>query len=95
MRRLTNELRNKPTKKWMMAEMIHRYGAGTTFFPFYFQIPAQLTVQAPEIIHNVYFLAIYCIFMVLFVILNHIMIYVIPQKADDYLRETYPEFELV
>jgi hypothetical protein len=85
--------KNKPDKKWMMAEMIYQYGASSSIVPIYFQLPAQLSIHAPEALYNPYVLAIYCIFMVLFVITNHIMIYVIPLKSEEYLRETYPEYD--
>ncbi|MFY8187795.1 MAG: hypothetical protein ACOVLC_07530 [Flavobacterium sp.] len=86
--------KNKPTKKWMMAEMIYSFGAGTSMMPFYFQVPAQMMIHAPQVLYNSYFLFFYCLVMVLFLIINHIMIYVIPQKAEVYLMETYPEYKL-
>jgi hypothetical protein len=89
-KRIKNE---NPTKKWMMSEMIHNYGKSTTVFPFYFQIPFLISIHAPEIINNHVYLLIISTFMVLFFIINHIMIYVIPQKAEVYLMETYPEYK--
>lgn len=85
--------KNKPDKKWMMAEMIYQYGASSSIMPIYFQLPAQLSFHAPEALYHPYVLAFYCVFMVLFFIINHIMLYVIPKKAEDYLRETYPEYD--
>jgi hypothetical protein len=85
--------KNKPREKWMMAEMIYDYGRNTTVLPILFQVPAQLMVHAPKMLYNSYFLFCYCFVMVAFLIINHIMIYVIPQKADEYLRETYPEYK--
>jgi hypothetical protein len=85
--------KNKPDKIWMMAEMIHQYGAGSSIMPIYLQLPAQLSIHAPEALYHPVVLAFYCVLMVLFFIINHIMLYVIPQKAEDYLRETYPEYD--
>ena len=86
---------NRPSKKWMMAEMIHNYGAGTSIFPIYFQLPLQLLIHAPKYLQDAYVLLFYCVFMVLFFIINHIMIYVIPQKSEEYLKGIYPEYKLV
>lgn len=85
--------KNKPDKKWMMAEMIYQYGASSSIMPIYFQLPVQLSIHAPKALYHPYVLAFYCVFMVLFFIINHIMLYVIPKKAEDYLRETYPEYD--
>ena len=85
---------HKPNKKWMMAEMIHQYGSSMSIIPAYLQIPYYLTIYEPSLIYNNYVMGIYCIAMVLCFIVNHIMIYVIPQKAEVYLMETYPEYKL-
>lgn len=87
--------KHKSEKKWMMAEMIHQYGSSMSIIPAYLQIPYYLSIYEPELIYNNYIMAIYCALMVLCFIMNHIMIYVIPQKAEEYLRETYPEYGMV
>ena len=85
--------KQKPNKKWMMAEMIHQYGSSMSIIPAYLQIPYYLSIYEPSLIYNNYIMGIYCIVMVLCFIINHIMIYVIPQKAEVYLMETYPEYK--
>jgi sterol desaturase/sphingolipid hydroxylase (fatty acid hydroxylase superfamily) len=87
--------KHKPNKKWMMAEMIHQYGSSMSLIPAYLQIPYYLSIYEPSLIYNNYVMGIYCIVMVLCFIVNHIIIYVIPQKAEEYLMETYPEYGMI
>ena len=76
-------------KKWLLKDIIYGYSsmAGMSYIPF--QIFLQLENHS-----NVITLFFMSFFMVSMVIIEYIMFFVIPSKAVEYLKLTYPEYDL-
>lgn len=77
-------------KKWLLKDIIYGYSsiAGMSYLPF--QIFLQFEIHHSNII-TLFFMSF---FMVSMVIIEYIMFFVIPSKASQYLKQTYPEYEL-
>jgi hypothetical protein len=81
-------------KKWLFEEVILRYGS----FPVFLQIPLQLIIhiggesEAQSL--TFYTILFFSIITFSLFILGYILLYSIPSKANHYLKETYPEYEL-
>jgi len=77
-------------KKWLLKDIIHGYSsmAGLSYLPF--QIVLQFENQT-----NPLMLFFMSFFIVSLVIIEYIMFFIIPSKASEYLKQTYPEYELV
>lgn len=76
-------------KKWLFNEIIQSYGqsSGFSFIPF------QLIFNFRDQVNNDYLLLIASLFIVSVVLFQYIMLKIIPNKAEEYLKETYPEYE--
>lgn len=83
----------KTQKKWLYEETIFNVGMVSV----YFQLPVQLinfishldsTVKMPPIE-----LFVFCLFLYLMFIFSYIIVFIIPSKAEEYLKQTYPEYE--
>lgn len=78
-------------KKWLFEEIIFSFGSLLPIF----QIPFQIALFINN--YNMSNVGIWFIsfFLTLLYLLTFIMIYEIPQKAENYLIENYPEYHLV
>jgi hypothetical protein len=84
-----NKKAKETGRKWMFEEMIFRSVTFTALAGFWFQF-GQMMYNT----HNVYAqwaLATVCVLLLLH---NYIVLYVIPSKAAQYLKETYPEYAI-
>ena len=87
-------------KRWLLKEMI--FSGGTSWASFLW--PLLMTYQAPhlllyygvssEVLYSSISLLIISVFYVAGALSIYIAIKVIPQKAEEYLKETYPEYEI-
>jgi len=77
-------------KKWLLKDIIYGYSsmAGMSYLPF------QLFLQF-ENHSNLIMLFFMSFFMVSMVIIEYIIFFIIPSKATEYLKQTYPEYDLV
>jgi hypothetical protein len=77
-------------KKWLLKDIIYGYSsmAGMSY------LPLQLFIQI-EHHHNQIMLFIMSVVIVLMILIEYITFFVIPSKASEYLKQTYPEYELV
>ena len=83
---------NKQTgKKWLFQEILTGYGQGSAFLYF----PLQIILQYRGDFSNDYILALASIFLVILALFQYIILVIIPNKAEEYLKETYPEYELI
>lgn len=83
---------NKQTgKKWLFKEILTGYGQGSAFLYF----PLQIILQYRGEFNNDYILVLASIFLVVLALFQYIILVIIPNKAEEYLKETYPEYELV
>lgn len=84
--------KNKETgKKWLFKEIIGNYGHGSGFF----FLPFQLVFQLRKFLADDYLLIFASFFVVIVGLFQYIILVIIPSKAEEYLKETYPEYELV
>lgn len=76
-------------KKWLFKEVLTSYGqfGGLLFLPF------QLLAQFNSVLNNNYLLFIASFLLVALAITHYIILVIIPKKAQQYLMETYPEYE--
>lgn len=88
----TNKRRNQNSaKKWLFKEIIFGYSASAGLINLPLQFSIHLRVESyPDCV-----LALYALFMILFVLTEYIVLVLIPSKAEKHLKETYPEYEFV
>jgi hypothetical protein len=78
-------------KKWLLKDIIYSFSA----FGGISAIPFQLGINIIEKTNNNWISATYIgVFCVSFLLFEYIVIILIPSKAEIYLKETYPEYEL-
>jgi hypothetical protein len=83
----------KEDKKWLFQEIILSYGGVICFSTVPFQIMFRLTSN--EIIfENNWITTGVSFFLISYGILNYIIYKIIPGKAQQYLKETYPEYQI-
>jgi len=78
----------KTGKKWMLKEIIFGHSTSLGLI----QFPIQLFLQIDEPLVDIWLL-IFSMFVGLIFICEYIIIFEIPSKAEDYLKQTYPEYE--
>jgi hypothetical protein len=90
MNRKRKKIAKQEGKKWLLKEIIYGYSsmAGMSYLPF--QIFLQFQIHHSSLI-TLFFMSF---FMVSIVIIEYILFFVIPSKATEYLKQTYPEYEL-
>lgn len=84
----------KTGRKWMFEEIISGYGSfsGILMFPIqFFNIFSNPNNSLP----NDYALFGISLFLISLFLSSYIVVFVIPSKAEDYLKETYPEYGMV
>ncbi|MFD2892264.1 hypothetical protein ACFS5J_09595 [Flavobacterium chuncheonense] len=79
-------------KKWLFKEIIFGYGnfAGLSYLPI--QLIVHFDIKSEMGIFKALFFSILIVSMCL---LDYIVLYEIPKKAEEYLKETYPEYDYV
>ncbi|MFT7285837.1 hypothetical protein [Nonlabens sp.] len=94
-RKKKREQRNEE-KKWLFKDIIMGYGlsSGIGLIPFhFFNILLTRTSSFSNI--NAWLLGVMSFCFVLMCIMLYVMLLVIPKKVEEYLEETYPEYQLV
>ncbi len=81
-------------KKWMLEDLIRRFGNFPLFLSLLVNFIIQLIGSKPIQSENPTILLIFSIILVLVTLLSYVLFYVIPQKAEQYLKEHYPEYKL-
>ena len=84
----------KTGKKWMFEEIISGYGSfsGILMFPIqFFNIFSNPNNSLP----NDYALFGISLFLISLFLSSYIVVFVIPSKAEHYLKETYPEYGII
>jgi len=83
-------------KKWLFKDIIMGYGLGSSIglIPFYF-FNALLPHASSFSNINSWLLGVISFGFVLMCIMMYVMLVVIPKKVEEYLEETYPEYQLV
>lgn len=94
--RKRRKAQKKGRKRWMYEEILSSAGAGTSLVMFPFHIFQILFTNINTLQTSPsWLIALVSVFMVCYSISIYIMLVLIPQKAHVYLKETYPEYELV
>ena len=76
-------------KKWLFKEIINSYGYGMGFI----YLPFQIIFQFREHLNNDIVLAVASFGIVSIALSQYIVLVLIPKKTEQYLKETYPEYE--
>lgn len=80
-------------KKWLFEEVIFRFGSLIAILQFPLQIIIKIGgISENNKINSIYIL-IFCGITFLLFIVSYIILFVIPSKSEQYLKETYPEYE--
>jgi hypothetical protein len=78
-------------KKWMFKEIIFGYSSMSGFI----NLPIQFALHLKGENYANWFLLLVSFLIILLALVEYIVLILIPSKADQYLKETYPEYELV
>ncbi|WP_338409361.1 hypothetical protein [uncultured Flavobacterium sp.] len=85
--------KSKTGKIWLFEEIISGYGTMSIILT----LPAHMFTTINSFsgdMPNDYFLFGFSLFIVTFLLVTYIVVKIIPSKAEKYLKETYPEYEL-
>jgi len=78
-------------KRWLFEEIISSYGNIMVMAA----MPIQILIHFPKFAFiNNYSLLILSFLIVSYYLVNYIILKIIPSKTEEYLRETYPEYEI-
>ena len=77
-------------RKWLFEEIIARCGglAGICYLPLQFSM--HLYSESPGLIRAI----LMAVLAVVFILSQYVILYIIPQKAEEHLLKTYPEYNL-
>ncbi|MDD3004358.1 hypothetical protein [Flavobacterium sp.] len=78
-------------KKWLFKEIIGNYGQGSGFF----YLPFQTIFHFRNFLEHDYLLVIASFSVIVMALLQYVIWVIIPNKAEEYLKEAYPEYEFV
>jgi len=81
-------------KKWMLEDLIRRFGNFPLFLSLLVNSIVQLIGSKSIQSENTTILLVFSIILVLVTLLSYVLFYIIPQKAEQYLMEHYPEYKL-
>ncbi|KIX21093.1 hypothetical protein SY27_10000 [Flavobacterium sp. 316] len=94
-KRKINQQKKEDKKRWLFEEIIYSYGhfSGLLFIPL--QIVNGANIFNETIIEKPILLLLVSFIIVSYYLIMYVIIKIIPSKAEVYLKETYPEYELV
>ena len=84
----------KLEKRWLFKEIIVGCGGSPLLFVFPFQIMNHFHGDLPSSLKDPKSVLFYSMFLVFYIIFAYIVQKVIPSKAEEYLKQTYPEYQL-
>ena len=80
---------NKIEKRWLMKELIDRYGNSSAFW----FIPIQLSNLIFSRVEFDFYMSLFISFILVSSFLySYIMIFILPKKSEEYLLKVYPEY---
>ena len=87
-----NKKRNKQNgKKWLLKEIIFGYSSSAGLI----NLPIQFALHLKGENHHDGLLILFSFLLIVLGLTEYIMLVLIPSKAEDFLKETYPEYEIV
>lgn len=81
----------KTGKKWLLKEIIFGYGSFTGLM----NLPIQIAFHIKGDNYNDWALLLVSFFLIFMALAEYIVLVLIPSRAETFLKETYPEYELV
>lgn len=88
-----NKKTNKQTgKSWLFRDII--FNAGIISFIIFPQICHSIYLYSDEAFAEIYFQIIFSVVFTLASLAEYIVLFIIPSKAEEHLRNTYPEYAL-
>ena len=92
--KIMKEKEQTKEKRWLFEEIINQFGSfsGMLYLPL--NILIQMMNHLKGILQDDYWILGVSFFFVLFAIVNYIVFKIIPSKAEEYLKTTYPEYNL-
>ncbi len=86
-----NKIRRKQNgKKWLLKEIIYGYSSIAGLI----NIPIQFAIHIDDAKYNDGFLILISFLLIVLALTEYIMLVLIPSKAEDFLKETYPEYKI-
>lgn len=87
-----NKKNSKTTgKKWLLKDIIFGYSS----FAGLIHIPLQFSIRLNDEIYYDGFLLLFSFLLILLGLTTYIMLFLIPSKAEDFLKATYPEYRMI
>ena len=83
--------KNQTGKKWMFEEIIYGYGSFSSVFVFPLHVINGLSNHGNGIPNDYVFFGI-SLFLVSLFLATYVVTKIIPSKAEEYLKQTYPEY---
>lgn len=80
----------KTGKRWLLKDIIFGYSSVAGVLNVVVQMACRLT----ENHYPVWFLAVFSVLLVVMFLTVYVVLFLIPSKAEHYLQQTYPEYEL-
>ena len=80
----------KTKKKWLLKEIIFGYGSISGLI----NIPIQLAIYNKSDNYHNWVLFLFSFLIIILVLVEYIVLILIPSKAEIYLKETYPEYDI-
>lgn len=81
----------KTGKRWLLKDIIFGYSSVAGVMNVVIQLACRLT----ENHYPVWFYALFSVLLVVLALTEYIVLFLIPSKANFYLRQTYPDYEMV
>ena len=87
-----NKIRRKQNgKKWLLKEIIYGYSSTAGLI----NIPIQFAIHIDDAKYNDGFLILVSFLLIILALTEYVMLILIPSKAEDFLKETYPEYKMI
>ncbi len=80
----------KTGKRWLLKDIIFGYSSVAGVL----NVVVQLACRLTENHYPVWFYALFSVLLVVLALTEYVVLFLIPSKAEHYLRETYPEYDL-
>ncbi len=86
-----NKIRRKQNgKKWLLKEIIYGYSSIAGLI----NIPIQFAIHIDDAKYNDGFLILVSFLLIILALTEYVMLILIPSKAEDFLKQTYPEYKI-
>ena len=84
----------KEDQKWLFKEIIFNYSSINGILVLLFQILNSSIYDLEQLLGNNLFLFLVSMLLVFMIVFGHVILFIIPSKAEEYLSKCYPEYNL-